>query len=202
MFVLGEHVQSRSGLGAGALSTWGLLFWFFTAWKLLVWKFLLLFLSPRILTGVRGCLQPVLSTHISHTSKRKAGLGVLWQCLSPAPGGSCSAAPRGVHPALEIVPKTGLRVRLHGDGASLDRSVHGRVPAVVCKEGLEGLRPCSRAVTGLSQRLAVAMPMGGRACALQELLSTPTAIQRLWKSISSAGPCFPDCVCYCWAGAQ
>lgn len=89
--VLGEHVHSRSGLGAGALSTWGPLFCFFTAWKLLVCEFLLLFLSPGILTGARSCLQPVLSTH---TAKRKAGLGVLCGFLSPAPGDSCSAASR------------------------------------------------------------------------------------------------------------
>lgn len=56
-----------------------------------VCEFLLLFLSPGILTGARGCLQSALSTHISHSGKRKAGLRVLCPLLSPAPGGSCSA---------------------------------------------------------------------------------------------------------------
>lgn len=81
---------------------------FFTAWKVLVCEFLLLFLSPGILTGARGCLQPVLSTHISHSGKRKAGLGVLCHSYPQLQGVPVvlMEMPRDVHPPSNV-PKMG-----------------------------------------------------------------------------------------------
>lgn len=193
--VPGEHVQSRAGLGAGALSTWGLLFCcaesgFFTAWKLLVWEFLLLFLSPGILTGARGYLQPALSTHMGQSGKRKAALGVLCRFLPPAPGVPAvlqPEMPRDVHPPSGIVPETPAQNEdPWGCGQSLGRSVRSRVPGGAWKEGLQGPRAVQAVVSAalqqgcvtVSQRAAVAQPRGWWGRALQEPLPIPTATHK------------------------
>lgn len=201
--VLGEHVHSRSGLGAGALSTWGPLFCFFSAWKLLVCEFLLLFLSPGILTGARSCLQPVLSTH---TAKRKAGLGVLCGFLSPAPGDSCSAASRDAQgcastfrdcpetPGSEDPKTRGSRGPWGGRGPAW-----GLCPSQSLLWGGKGdwgrpgqCRLC-QGWPGVSHGVAVAQPMAGRGCALQELLPTPTGALEilLLRKAMSGTVCVP-----------
>lgn len=211
--VPGEHVQSRAGLGAGALSTWGLLFCcaesgFFTAWKLLVWEFLLLFLSPGILTGARGYLQPALSTHIGQSGKRKAALGVLCRFLPPAPGGSCSAAARdaqGCASTFGDCPRdtgsergsVGMRAE-PGEIRPQQSPWWGVEGGTAGTQGSAGCGQCSPAAglchsvteggSGTAQGLVGTCPPGAAP-------NSHSHTQGLWKSISSAEPCFPDRVC-------
>lgn len=158
---------------------------FFTAWKLLVCEFLLLFLSPGILTGARGCLQPVLSTHTSATVVKERQDWV--SCVHSYPQlqgdkkfrGSCSADgdAQGCGSTFGDCPKSrgsgqGLGVGTAWGHLSMAQSLlwcgrrHWRA---------QGSAGCdSRAVPGVPQRVAVAQPVAGRGRALQELLPNPT----------------------------
>lgn len=131
-------------------------FGFFTASKLLVWELLLLFSNPGTLPGARGYLQPALSTHIGQSGKRKAALGVLCPSL-PQPQGVPAVLqpemPRAVPPPSEIVPKTPARSEVPwGCRHSLGRCGHSRAPAVVWKEGLQGLRAVQAVISTALQQ--------------------------------------------------
>lgn len=187
--VLGEHVHSRSGLGAGALSTWGPLFCLFHCLEAAGFEFLLLFLSPGILTArVRGCLQPVLSTH---TAKRQDWVSCVdfYPLLQGFPTVLHPEMPRDVHPPSEIVlkpqdqriPKPEDHKVTWGEGGQPGELCPSQSPCCGVEKGTggtQGSAGCDSTALqqgwpGVSHRVAVAQPVVGRACALQELLPPP-----------------------------
>lgn len=196
--MLGEHVQSRSGRAAGALSTWGLLFGVFAAWKLLVCEFLLLFLSPGIFTGVRGCLQLVLSSHKPVRER------VTCVDSYPQPQGLPAVLhpdmPRDVQPHSEIVPKTQAHSEVLWGWGTAWEICPSESPCCGVEGGTGGTQGSAGCDSTVLQqgchRAAVAQPVGWRGWdvpsrSLSQLPQPPTGAL---ESISSAELCFPDCV--------